>query len=417
VYVANEYCAKLRHLPVNKHQSLLSSNPISCAMASGSCQSSCVPYDLSSDDEEYPTPDNGAEVSPRQSYRAVCSLTAARLYLNLPPEAPKNWGQIHLNINDYHSDPMEFSSTFWIPAVTDWWRQQEQTHSKYTNRSNVECDIFSIIPCGVGVEASFSLGYNIIGWRQSKTTGETIREKVVIRKFARANNGILAGTDQELNIPNTENNSEMKNKAEESSLHRLANVHDFLAIWQGSQNLHTAQKEFRAQNKQMATVGYISDTEEILKVSSSLFQPDVADAFKLLERSPLPPPLSPKDLPGGQTQILNVHQIRRINGHLVECDKDSTPERILDTEDWLTWNGDLDNSNGSDDDCVVDVESDMEQDNGIENLACQEQHDGSAAPNVPRLIWPIRKSKRQAEKVFVTVNTTKTRRNQGVKKT
>jgi len=99
------------------------------------------------------------------------------------------------NLSVYHSDPIEISSTFSIPDRTDWWRQQEETHSKYPDLSNVAHDIFSIIPHGVGVEASFSLGRDVIGWRQSKTTGETICENVIVRQFARANNGILAGTD------------------------------------------------------------------------------------------------------------------------------------------------------------------------------------------------------------------------------
>jgi len=270
--------------------------------------------------------------------------------LNSPPEAPKNWGQINPNLNDYHSDPMEISSTFWIPDITDWWRQQEETHSKYADLSNVARDIFSIIPHGVRVEASFSLGRDVIGWRQAKTTGETLCEKVVVRRFARANNGILAGTDPELDTTNTENDSEMKKEAEESKLHSMAKVHDFLEMWQGSQNLRATQKESRAQNKQMTTVGYISDTEEIVKASWSLFQHDGAAAFKLSERSPLPPALSAKDLPGGRTQILNVCRIERINCHPVESDDDSTPESISDTDDWLNWNGDLDNPNDSEED-------------------------------------------------------------------
>jgi hypothetical protein len=113
---------------------------------------------LSSDDEQYLTPNNVAETTPGQSDRAARLLTAARLYLNSPPEAAKNLGQINPNLNDYHSDPMEFSSTFGIPEITDWWRQQEETRSKYADLPNVACDIFSIIPHGVGVEASFSLG-------------------------------------------------------------------------------------------------------------------------------------------------------------------------------------------------------------------------------------------------------------------
>jgi len=124
-------------------------------------------------------------------------LPAARLYLNSPPEASKNWGQIKTNLNDYHFDPMEISSTFWIPDINAWWRQQEETHSKYADLSNVARDIFCIIPHGVGVEASFSLGRDVFGWRQSKTTGETFCEKVVVWQFAGANNGILAGTDPE----------------------------------------------------------------------------------------------------------------------------------------------------------------------------------------------------------------------------
>jgi len=109
----------------------------------------------------------------------------------LPPEALKNCGQINPNLNDYLSDQMEISSTFWILDITDWWRQQEQTHSKYADLSNVAHDIFSIIEHGFGVEASFSLGRDEIAWRQSKTTGETLHEKVIIRQFARTTYGIL----------------------------------------------------------------------------------------------------------------------------------------------------------------------------------------------------------------------------------
>jgi len=233
-------------------------------------------------------------------------------------------------------------------------------------------DIFSFIPHGVGVEASFSLGRDVNGWKQSKTTGETLREEVGIRKFAQANNGILASTDPELNTTNTENNSEMKKEAEERKLHRMAKVHDLLEMWQGSQNLLATQKESRAQNKQMTAVGYISDTEEIVKASWSLFQHDGAAAFKLSERSPLPPALSAKDLPGGRTQIINVRRIRRINRHPVESDVDSAPESISDTEDWLNWNRDLDNPNDSEDDCAAADESDIQHNNGIEDPECPE---------------------------------------------
>ena len=256
----------------------------------------------------------------------------------------------------------------------------------------------------------------MIGWRQSKPTDETLREKVVVKQFTQAKNQILAGTDPELDTTNTENVSEMKTEADETKLHRMDTVHAFLEMWQGSQNLCAAQKECRAQNKQMTAVGYISDTEEIVKSSWSLFQHDGAAAFKLSERSPLPPALSAKDLPGGQTQILNVGRIRRINRHRVESDQDSAPESISDTEDWLNWNGDLDNPNDSEEDCAADDDSDIEHNNCIEDPECPEQQDVYVAPNVPGLVRPTRKSKRQAEKVLMTVNAAETRRNKGGKK-
>jgi hypothetical protein len=108
----------------------------------------------------------------------------------------------------------------------------------------------------------------------------------------------------------------------------------------------------------------------------------------LSERTLLPPTLSVKNLPGGQTEILNVRQMQRINRHPVESDEDSAPESISDTEDWLDWNGDVDNPNDSEDDYVADVDPDIAQDNIIEDRECPEQQDVSATPTVPRLITP-----------------------------
>jgi len=87
-------------VPVDQHESLPSSNVIPSATASGSCQSSFDPSDFSCDDEQYLMPDNVAETTAGQSDRTACLLTAARLCLNSPPEAPKNLGQINQNLND-----------------------------------------------------------------------------------------------------------------------------------------------------------------------------------------------------------------------------------------------------------------------------------------------------------------------------
>jgi len=291
---------------------------------------------------------------------------------------------------------MDISSTFWLPGIPDWSRQQEEMHSKYAELSNVACDIFSIIPHGFRVEASVSLGWDVIGWRQSKTTGRTLHEKVVAREFARANHGMLAGSEPLLHTMNTESDLEMKKEEEERQSHRMPKVHNFREMWQGSQTLRATKKESRAQYKQMTAMGYISDMEGIFTAPLSPFQHDVLAAFELWERSPLPPPVSANDLPEGRTQILNDCRIRRINRHLVESDEDCAHEYISDTDDWLNWNGDLNNANDSGDGCTANVESDIEQVISIEDAECPDQRDVSATPIVARLIRPAQRSHRQA---------------------
>ena len=71
-------------------------------------------------------PKSMVEMTPGCSNCAALPLTATRLYFKSPPESPKNCVQVNPNYNDYHSDAMEISSTFWSPDITDWWRQQEE---------------------------------------------------------------------------------------------------------------------------------------------------------------------------------------------------------------------------------------------------------------------------------------------------
>jgi len=256
---------------------------------------------------------------------------------------------------------MEISRTFCLPDITDWWHHQEETHWKYTDLSNVACGMFFISSHGVGVQHSFSLRWNVICCKQSKTTGETLLEKVVARRFAWDNNGILAGYCAVLDTAETENELELNNEVEERKLHRIAKVHDFLEMWEGSQNLHATQKESRAQNNQMTAIGYISDTEEIIKASWSNFQLNGAAAFKLSDRSPLPPALFAKYPHERRTQVLNIRRIRRIDHHPAKSDEDSAPRNNSNTKNWLHWNGDLDNPNESEEECEADDESDTER--------------------------------------------------------
>jgi hypothetical protein len=63
-YAVKEYCAKLQHVFVKTLETLLSSNLVTSATASGSYQSSCDPYGLSRGDEEYLTPNEVAKATP-----------------------------------------------------------------------------------------------------------------------------------------------------------------------------------------------------------------------------------------------------------------------------------------------------------------------------------------------------------------
>jgi len=234
-----------------------------------------------------------------------------------------------------------------------------------------------------------------------------------VRQLGGANIATLVSDDLALGTTEPENDLERKRQGEASKLRRMGKVHNGLKMWQGCECRCATLKESRAQNKQMMAVGYISDTEEIVKQSWSKIQHDGAAAFKLLERSPLTPTLSTTDLPGGRTQVLNVHQIKRIDHHPAKNYEDIAPASIFNTENWLDWNSRLDNHNVSEDHWEVDNEADMELDNGIEDLQSQWKWDVSDAPHIPALIRPTQRSKHTVEKLFMPVNTIVMMRNKG----
>jgi len=210
---------------------------------------------MSHNDEEYITSKSMAETThgPRDCTAHI--LTASQLYFNSQSESQKYWVQVISNPQDYHSDLMEISSTFRLLEITDWCGQQVEPHWKYTDNLNLAHDIFSPVLNGVRVEANFSLGREVIDCRQSKTTGKTLWEKVVVRQFGGAHNGRLAGHWTALDTTETEQDFKLKKGLEERKLHRMAKVHNFLEMWQGSHNLHATQKEPRIQNKKMTAVG------------------------------------------------------------------------------------------------------------------------------------------------------------------
>jgi len=95
---------------------------------------------------------------------------------------------------------------------------------------------------------------------------------------------------------------------------------------------------------------------------------------------------------------------------------DSALESISGTENWLNWNDDLDNPNMSEADWKAADESDLEQENVIEDPETPAQREVSATPNVHGLIWPLQRLKKTAEKLIVMVSAMEMTRNKENKK-
>ena len=92
------------------------------------------------------------------------------------------------------------------------------------------------------MDAGSSLGRDVIVWRQCKTSGQILCEKVVERYFTQANIGILAGHEPPLDTLNQEYHLQIKQEAEQRKLHRKAKVYNILEMWQGSNNKHATNK-------------------------------------------------------------------------------------------------------------------------------------------------------------------------------
>jgi hypothetical protein len=107
-------------------------------------------------------------------------------------------------------------------------------------------------------------------------------------------------------------------------------------------------------------------------------------------------------------EVFNVRQIRRINCHLARNDEDSDPENILNTENWLDWNGDQENPTDSEDNWEADNESEIELDHSMEHSKTPAQRDVSVVHNIPGLIKPTWKWKKNSEQVLMMVDTMET---------
>jgi hypothetical protein len=73
----------------------------------------------------------------------------------------------------------------------------------------------------------------------------------------------------------------MQPEKKQTMLGTLPEVYDFLHIWHRRGNLQYTKRELFGQTKEMTAIGYISDTEEVVKVPWSIFQTDSAAALNV----------------------------------------------------------------------------------------------------------------------------------------
>lgn len=104
---------------------------------------------------------------------------------------------------------------FMIWDITDWWYQKKETHLKYTNLYNQARNKFSILPLDVGVAGSVLHGRDDIILRLSTTTGETLCQKVMVKKLTSADNRILVGDTTILNTMESETINQLFRDMEE----------------------------------------------------------------------------------------------------------------------------------------------------------------------------------------------------------
>ena len=159
-------------------------------------------------------------------------MEVARKYIKSVNADPAALGQHPPKTDNLKSEnPQELTAAFWKPDVAAYWQEHEDSCTEYAPLARMARDVFSVIPHGIGVEASFSLGCDVLGWRQCRTSGDMLQKKVIVRQFSRSNPGILAGAD--IGLPNNATAAQNEQKEEDKKLLKLAGISDHIHFRRG----------------------------------------------------------------------------------------------------------------------------------------------------------------------------------------
>ena len=325
-------------------------------------------------------------ITPARASRQERMKDVARSYLSTLPVDIASIDQRRPNIDDLKSeDPDEMTAGFWKPDVAAYWLQQEENFGEYAVLARMARDIFSVIPHGVGVESSFSLGRDLIGWRQSSTNGETLRRKVIVRQYARSNPGLLPRVnDHHRDAAGIEKKEQ---KEEDRKLMKLAGIRDHVNFKRCRKDRRRAKESLTKKN---SLFGYISDTAEMEPAGWELFDDRGKNAFLVHGK---PPALKPNEKV--TTKAVRSYRLKRIlrvdrRPGTTDIDTDDADTDDSGTEVGLEGNG-----------MVSDDDEEEEVNLHIEDTAMAEDWEKQERPAATVFIHdfdpPKRRSPRLAE--------------------
>jgi hypothetical protein len=280
----------------------------------------------SSDEEDDIRITQSACATPRTASRKARLMQQARQYLsNTRVNIDSDQHDYPIQDELLSNDPEEITASFWYPDVAGWWMKQERRMGDYQDLARMARDIFSVMPHGVGVEASFSLGRDVMSWRQSRTKGETLQQKVVVRQWARSNDGFLP--DEIRTSVDGESLDDERGKKEDEKLNQLASVRDFLIFKKESDNLRKMQKKLKGKDVAVSGMGYISDEDDGKEEHGSGIDHDGKRAFGKDSREKRP--IGRNIELGSVTKVCNGNLVEKIR----QVGRKWTVDGVGDSED------------------------------------------------------------------------------------
>ena len=217
-----------------------------------------------------------------------------------------------------NDDPGKVTISWFEPGPDGYWRKiasmPAQGDIKYLQRvEQMARDIFSCVPHGVGVESSFSIARNVISWKQSRMTANTLKSNMIVRQHLLKKNTYTYRGDRHSD-PNHDQNPKIVMKR----LNKLLCFTDY----QHFAACADAQATSRLPHEENPGIGFISgDEKEKDKKSWEAFEDDGTKYATL-------PVKAPKKRTNIHTTFASTDILRKINLRRPESDTEADDTEI-----------------------------------------------------------------------------------------